>query len=132
MPHTVRRPVFFDPSSRRWQHVLRVTAVLTTIALVLMGSLAIAVLTDPGLPKLSLEVAKDYGRRASAPRYTVAAREARFQQARKALEEHLKTSLPPLPATPHGKFERIAFFVNWDDNSWVSLKRNVGQIDTLV
>ena len=127
-----RRPVFFDPSSRRWRQVLRVGTVVALITFILLGSVLVAVSINPGLPPLGLENTKDHSRRSNIPRVTVAAREARFENARKALEQHLRRSLPPLPIAPHGQFERIAFYVNWDDNSWVSLKRNVGNIDTLI
>src|SRR5882757_6768455 len=115
MPHSTRRPVFFDPSSRRWRQVLRVAVVVSVIVAVLLGSVLVAVSVNPGLPPLGLESGKEHVRRISAPRVTVAAREARFDVARKALDQHLKRSLPPLPVAPSGPFERIAFYVNWDD-----------------
>jgi peptidoglycan-N-acetylglucosamine deacetylase len=126
------RPVFFDPSAQRWKQVLCVALVALLVVSVLLGSVLIAISIRPGLPSLALESSRERSRHATGPSGTVAAREARFAQARKALDVHLKRSLPPLPTVPKGQFERIAFFVNWDDNSWVSLKRNVGNIDTLM
>jgi len=126
-----RHPVFFDPSAQRWKQVLRIGLVALLVICVLLGSVLIAISIRPGLPSLALESSKERSRHATGPSGTVAAREARFVQARKALDLHLKRSLPPIPTQPKGQFERIAFFVNWDDNSWVSLKRNVASIDTL-
>ncbi|MGE0115778.1 MAG: glycosyltransferase [Steroidobacteraceae bacterium] len=127
-----RRPVFFDPSARRWKQVLRVALVLLLVVSVLLGSVLVAISVRPGLPQLALQSGKERSRHATGPKATVAAREARFAVARKELVQNLKHSLPPVPVTPKGQFERVAFFVNWDDNSWVSLKRNVGNIDTLM
>jgi cellulose synthase/poly-beta-1,6-N-acetylglucosamine synthase-like glycosyltransferase/peptidoglycan/xylan/chitin deacetylase (PgdA/CDA1 family)/spore germination protein YaaH len=126
------RPVFFDPSARRWKQVWRITLVLLVAVSVLLGTVLIAVSIRPGLPQLALESSKERSVHAKGPRATVAVREARFAAARKALEQNLKRSLPPVPAVAKGKFERIAFFVNWDDNSWVSLKRNIGNLDVLM
>src|SRR5690242_8084895 len=114
------RPVFFDPSAQRWKQVLRVGLVALLVVSVLLGSVLIAISIRPGLPILTLESAKERGRHATGPSGTAAAREVRFVLARKELEQHLKRSLPPVPTVPKGQFERIAFFVNWDDNSWVS------------
>ncbi len=125
-------PVFFDPSAHRWRRVMRVVAVISAIATILLGSVMVAVSINPGLPPLGLVNTKQIGKRAEMSPALIAAREVRFDAARKALEQHLKKSLPPLPRMPHGKFEHVAFYVNWDDNSWVSLKRNLASIDTLI
>ena len=92
----------------------------------------VAISINPGLPPLGLASTKVIGKRAEMSIATIAAREVKFDAARKALEQHLKKSLPPIPVTPHGQFERVAFYVNWSDNSFVSLKRNLGNIDTLI
>ena len=131
MPNRSRNPIFFDPSSRRWQRVLRAGTVVSLIAMILLGSVLLAISINPGLPGLGLENSRAHTPRLT-PRVATAARDARFETAREALEQHLKNSLPVLPATPRSQFERIAFYVNWDDNSWVSLKHNVGNIDTLI
>src|SRR5689334_15850644 len=102
---TPQRPVFFDPSSRRWRQILRVAVVVSIIVAVLLGSVLVAVSINAGLPPLGLQSGKEHTRRANAPRVTVAAREARFEKARKALEQHLKSSLPAVPVAPRGKFE---------------------------
>src|SRR5262249_24118928 len=121
-----------DPSSQRWRHVLRIASVVSIVALVLLGSLATAIMVNPGLPTLSLAAAKEHLPRAPGSPAAVADRNARFARARARLEEHLKSSLPPQSVSASSKFERIAFYVNWDDNSWVSLKRNLDKIDTLM
>ena len=132
MPNQIRRPVFFDPSSQRWRRIWRLSLVVLVIAGILLGTVLVGIAVKPGLPHLTLESGTARKGHPNAPAGTTAAREARYLNARSALEQHQRRSLPPIPATPHDKFERIAFFVNWDDNSWVSLKRNVADIDTLV
>lgn len=132
MPRQGHRPVFFDPQARRWKQVLRIAMVALAVNGVLLGTVLIAISIRPGLPPLVLESSKERPAHGRGPHATVAVREARFNAARTALEQNLKNSLPPLPALARGRFERIAFFVNWDDNSWVSLKRNVGSLDGLM
>ena len=111
---------------------MRVVTVATLVVIILLGSVMVAISINPGLPPLGLANTKVFGKRAEMTPTTIAAREVRFEAARKALDQHLRKSLPPVPAVPRGEFERIAFYVNWDDNSWISLKRNVGNIDTLI
>ncbi|HEX2583728.1 MAG TPA: glycosyltransferase [Steroidobacteraceae bacterium] len=132
MPKHHQSPVFFDPTTHRWRRVMRMVTVAAVIVIILLGSVMVAVSINPGLPPLALDNTKVYGKRAEMTPATIAAREVKFEAARKALDQHLRKSLPPVPAVPRGQFERVAFYVNWDDNSWVSLKRNVGNIDTLI
>ncbi|MES1190257.1 MAG: glycosyltransferase [Steroidobacter sp.] len=132
MSNPRRSPVFFDPSAHRWRRVLRIATVGVIIVIILLASVMIAVSINPGLPPLALTNTRLTGKRADISPATAAAREVRFEAARKALEQHLRKSLPPIPKAPRGQFERVAFYVNWDDNSWVSLKRNLGNFDTLI
>lgn len=131
MSNLRKPPVFFDPSSARWRRVMRIVTVATAIVVMLLGSVMVAVSINPGLPPLGLAPTKAIGKRAEMTPTTIAAREVKFAAARKELEQHLKKSLPP-QSKPRGQFEKIAFYVNWDDNSFVSLKRNLANIDTLI
>ena len=60
-------------------------------------------------------------------------REHAFRRAESDLHGYLAASRrPPAVGGTKNRFERIAFFVNWDDNSLVSLRHNLPDIDTLV
>jgi len=133
MPQSSRRPVFFDPSAQRWRRVLRIAVVVSVAVIVILGTVAVGVIVSPGLPQLSLAVNHQGfsahprgGSRASAN-----PRESAFRAAQHDLKRYLASSLPIAPPKADHAFERIAFFVNWDDNSWVSLKRNLNDIDTI-
>ena len=127
------RPVFFDPSAKRWRHVLRVVAIAVLGIGLVLGAVTVGVLVNPELPKLGTGSAKNpHGHRGTGNRAFTNERDVKFRNAKKDLKEYLGKSLPPVPVTTASGFERIAFYVNWDDNSWVSLKRNLGDIDTLV
>src|SRR4051794_22467451 len=105
-------PIFFDPSFHRWRRVMRVVTVAIVAVVILLGAVMVAVSINPGLPPLGLDTTKVIGKRAEMTPAVIAAREVRFDAARKQLDQHLKRSLPPLPAIPRGEFERIAFYVN--------------------
>ena len=129
------RPVFFDPSARRWRHITRVAALLIGAVLVLLGTVIVGVIVSPGLPSFvpPNDNTSAFAHRAARARATTSVREAKFKAARSDLRNYLQKTLPPTTMAPTAsKFERIAFFVNWDDNSWVSLKRNLADVDTLV
>ncbi len=132
MANPRKPPVFFDPSLHRWRRVMHIVTVAVVIVVILLGSVMVAISINPGLPPLGLATTKTIIKRPEMSPATIAAQEVRFEIARKALDQHLKKSLPPIPKVPRGQFERVAFYVNWEDNSWVSLKRNLGNFDTLI
>jgi peptidoglycan-N-acetylglucosamine deacetylase len=132
MPQRQHQPIFFDPTKQRYRYSLRIAGILIVLVAVMLGAVLVAINIQPGMPQLGLQSAQERARHPAGPKGTIAAREARFAKAKQALQQNLQRSLPPLPERTNSRFERIAFFVNWDDNSWVSLKRNVGNIDSLI
>ena len=137
------KPIFYDPTARRWRLAKRIAIVAGAVLGVLMGALIVGILVNPVLPTLGLGLKSNphlpqahhlrpgTGRPGDAP----AARAGTTGPGRTAADprDYLAGTVGADAAQPvNGHFERIAFFVNWDDNSLVSLKRNVGSIDTLI
>ena len=150
-------PVFLDPSGRRWRRIRTgslVVGILTTaMLLVLAGTL----LFPPLLPRLDLgapttDPVPDRRVRSGAARPLSPRRERERRAARQRLFEQLRAhpAVPsrryaemPLPrgrgrvdspaaASTSGNPIVAGFYVNWDDNSLVSLRQHVDQLDWVV
>ncbi|PYS98689.1 MAG: polysaccharide deacetylase [Acidobacteria bacterium] len=149
-----RTPVFFDAKGRRSRFLtyagLAVTAVLTTFA----GLFIASVLINPFLPQLrlkptallpqrndiagivpehpllskkdaSLKQATDHAKREKQKRD-----EAKIEN--RARREMLAASEPGSATAPPAHPLAVGFYVNWDDSSLTSLKRNISQLDWVV
>src|SRR3954468_7150864 len=132
------RPVFYDPHQRRWRWVRRLGfGAAGAVSLTLLAVVA-TVLVNPALPALGLPTSLPQVHRLVPPRpeRPLRAAEKRYLDTRRALAEanaaarRERRDRTPAPS-PHPT-EFIAFFVNWDDTSFTSLKENVSHIDTLV
>ena len=140
------RPIFFDSTGRRWRRVRRVRLMLAGIVTVMIGALVLSILVNPFLPHLDLPPAKLLTRsadlRPKAPSFPITRRDQKaqhaqaelktaIQDAKKASQQPLKISQPvPLPSAARPL--AIGFYVNWDDSSYSSLKRNLTQLDWIV
>lgn len=153
------RPVFYDPHGRRWQRVRTIWLALAVIITILAAIFIASVLANPLLPRLnlrpvaSLPHATDAKPMPTAPPATP--REQKARRAERALRTALKTTrivparrpsqmaitpppvLPPAVQTPQPSASAIkplsiGFYVNWDDSSYPSLKRNLDQLDWVV
>ena len=139
-------PVFADPSGKRWR-VLRRTAlalgvVTTVITLALVGYL----LTPPALPQFSEGVRTARGL-AQLPKLVGTRRAREHEAERRRLLSSLERR-PGVPALRPGALpvvsvvsqrpaattgaEFAAFYVNWDDNAFASLRKHAEDIDWLV
>ena len=147
-------PVFFDPQGRRWRRVRRTWLSLAVIATVLAAIFICSVVINPALPRLSLRPVASLPHaedtKLKAPPLVATRREQRAQRAATALTRALqsakavscrkplqtKVSPPPaakrLPGAASLKPLAIGFYVNWDDSSYASLKRNLAQLDWVV
>jgi cellulose synthase/poly-beta-1,6-N-acetylglucosamine synthase-like glycosyltransferase/peptidoglycan/xylan/chitin deacetylase (PgdA/CDA1 family)/spore germination protein YaaH len=138
MHSDVRPPVFYDPHQRRSRWVTRIGRALGLLVSTLFLALVGAVLINPALPALGVPGSDKLPQRhhVAPPRPEQPTRylENRFRQSRGALQRTLSGErTTPLPAAPlpHGT-ELFAFFVNWDDTSFTSLKQQIAQVDVLV
>ncbi len=153
------RPVFLDPSGRRRRGLRWTVIALGVAATVLFLFIASGVIIAPVLPRLALTqtAADSLGRAprlpARKPARPISPRAERERLAsRKRLFEQLRDrpSTPSLRyaempiARPHQRPDRLlaarpvgdpivaGFYVNWDDNSLVSLRQHIDALDWVV
>ena len=132
------RPVFYDPHQRRWRWVRRLGFGVAAVLSLTLLALVAMVLVNPALPALGLPTGLPQAHRLVPPRpeRPLRAAEKRYLDTRRALAEAnadaRRARLERAPVASRHPTELIAFFVNWDDTSFTSLKQNVGRIDTLI
>ena len=139
-----RLPVFYDPAGGRRRNIRRVgwpSAVIITLVTVLFIA---SVLINPVLPRLNLRQLSGLPNttdfKPQAPELITNRSEQKALRAKEALErytKHQQCKKPlPLAAGSTGTSTRrplvSAFYVNWDDSSYQSLKRHVAQLDQLI
>ncbi|MDQ3820845.1 MAG: polysaccharide deacetylase family protein, partial [Acidobacteriota bacterium] len=161
MPYSADSPVFYDPAGRRWRRVRRTWMALAVLVTALVFISVISILVNPILPKLNLKQIEGLPRASDlkpdpAPAPTPqTVREMKYKRAKEELEQvEAKTkvvparrrSQPPVvpppaeppvvqmpaPGVPTTKPLSIAFYINWDDSSYASLKRNLNQLDWVI
>jgi cellulose synthase/poly-beta-1,6-N-acetylglucosamine synthase-like glycosyltransferase/peptidoglycan/xylan/chitin deacetylase (PgdA/CDA1 family)/spore germination protein YaaH len=134
-------PIFFDPAKKRWPRIkagaFLAASLLSVVLVVLVGS----VLLNPALQSLSLPSARFLPQRNHTapplPKATPTVLDARLAKLKRGLAKEIKKSkqatqaVPMPPDQPHTP-RAIGFFVNWDDASLSSLKKNIGNLDMLV
>ncbi len=131
------RPIFFDPTGRRWRHVRRARFLLAAVVTLLTAGLVLSIFVNPILPRLQLRSSSFLPHspdlKPKLPRLVVTRRQQKAQRAEQELKRALKTkpATTTTAATPATAL-RIGFFVNSDDSSYSSLKHNLGQLDWVV
>jgi spore germination protein YaaH len=130
-------PVFYDPHQRRWRWFTRLSQAVGIFASLAATAVVVTILINPVLPGLGLPpVAPLPQHRLLPPRPEPPPRlgERKLEASKRALHiERAKAKVPGRVAPPAPRAtELYAFFVNWDDTSFTSLKQNVGRIDVLV
>ena len=145
------RPIFIDHSGGRWRRIRRAALALgvitTALALVVVGSL---IFSPPIPPELPLAVANNLPiARATTGKRSAYTRIDRLRIAyRRKLAQAMKryggmpSSRAPeaIPALNVGTGARptrtnaivAGYYVNWDDNSFASLKRNYDKLDWVI
>ncbi len=136
-------PVFHDPGGRRWRRVRRAWLALSILVTALAVVFIASVLANPALPSFNLRP-----KRPDVPK-NPSERKARKAQAE--LQRALATTkyVPPgkrrshvpvvpapptvpAPIVPATRPLSVGFFVNWDESSYESLKRNLDHLDWVV
>jgi peptidoglycan-N-acetylglucosamine deacetylase len=150
-------PVFFDPKGRRWRRVRLCWSALAVLITALGATFVISVLVNPVLPRLGLRpisalphavdtklqpppILPTIRRAQTARRTEVALRRAlartRAVPSKRPSQMSVAPPSAPTTALPTGvtsvKPLAIGFYVNWDDSSYQSLKRNLAQLDWVV
>ena len=136
-----KRPVFFDPDNKRWPKVKAGAFLAAGLISAALFVLVATVLLNPALESLSLPSARFLPHPSHTsppvPLETAAATDARLSKLKRILAKEIKASRRhPQPARnvstqPYAN-KAIGFFVNWDDASLSSLKKNIGNLDILI
>ena len=132
-------PVFYDPHQRRWWWFTRLWRAIALAASLALIAVVVTILVNPALPGLGLPpVAPLPQHRLLPPRPERPPKlgERKLEASKRALRlerdrQRLSKPGPVPPPVPHPT-DLYAFFVNWDDTSFTSLKQNIGRIDVLV
>src|SRR6478735_9156678 len=143
------RPVFIDHSGRRWRRIRVAALVLgvatTLIALVLVASELIYPPMPPQLDLASLDARAVEKLRTKHPltqidRMRIVYRRKLAATMKKYGSPHASRRPEMVPVLNVGTGSRptrtdaivAGFFVNWDDNSFASLKRNYDKLDWVI
>ena len=139
-------PVFHDPAGRRWRRVRRLWLAVSVIATGLAVIFIVSVFANPVLPGFNLKELKP-----KAPKIPANPIERKAQKAQADLQRalaktkyvppgrrrsHIAVVPPPLtvpaPVAPTTRPLSVGFFVNWDESSYESLKRNMDHLDWVI
>ena len=116
------KQVFYDPTGRRSQVVRGITLTIVLAILGLTVAFFLSVLASPALPSIDLRIEDQFSPMAPD-------RPWRSDVEDTALDlKHRRTGTFDSPAAT----ERFAFFVNWDENSFISLRNHASDIDVLI
>ena len=148
-------PVFHDPEGRRWRRVRRTWFALAIIVTALAAIFIASVFANPVLPKFNLrQVASlpqslDLKPKALNVPANPSEQKARKSQAelqralastKKLMPGKRRSQIPieppppsiPAPTVPSSRPLSVGFYVNWDDSSYESLKRNLNHLDWVI
>ncbi|MGH9969386.1 MAG: glycosyltransferase [Pyrinomonadaceae bacterium] len=148
-------PVFYDPAGRRWRRVRRTWMALAILVTALAAIFIASVLVNPALPSFHLRPLASLPHRGDIkPKRPALPRNPSEQKARKAqaeLQRALATTaevmpakrraqiavIPPPPTIPapivsSSRPLSIGFYINWDESSYASLKRNLDHLDWVI
>ncbi len=146
MRNATPRSVFEDPSGRRWRIVRRIAIATGVVTSLLTLTVIAGVLLPPLLPGVNWTMAPVGPKR--PPRLITSEAERAQDQARRQLRRYrdglrvppsVRASRLPLVkwsggAKPKAAGEPIVagFYVNWDDNSLVSLRAHAAKLDWVI
>ncbi len=135
--------VFFDPTERRWRRFRRGVQAVSVALLLVLGVLIGTITVNPVLPNLPLSSLHTARRIQRLPPQQPKAStfgnktDNSTRPSNRVARDGANTRLsgvPPVTPTnaPTGSGEIIGFYVNWDDNSFTSLKENLSRLDKLI
>ncbi len=132
-------PIFYDAKASRWQKFTLITKVFFITLFIIFTTLSISIYINPTLPDLALSaIGKAEQKHHPAAKLTLETqtkKENTSKTNKSTLDKSTKTNNienkpTPLSNQPY-QSEMIAFFVNWDDTSFTSLKQSINSINTL-
>jgi cellulose synthase/poly-beta-1,6-N-acetylglucosamine synthase-like glycosyltransferase/peptidoglycan/xylan/chitin deacetylase (PgdA/CDA1 family)/spore germination protein YaaH len=146
--------VFYDPAGRRWKRVRRTWMALAIVVTSLTAILVASVLVNPALPSFNIRQVASLPNSADIkPKALPAPANPSQQKLKKAQVElqHALAATPrvvpakrrsqtpvvqppsvPAPVVPSSRPLSIGFYINWDESSYESLKRNLDHMDWVI
>jgi cellulose synthase/poly-beta-1,6-N-acetylglucosamine synthase-like glycosyltransferase/peptidoglycan/xylan/chitin deacetylase (PgdA/CDA1 family)/spore germination protein YaaH len=148
-------PVFHDPHGRRWRRVRRIWLAISIIVTALAAIFIASVLANPVLPNFRLKALASLPHsvdlKPKPPNLPANPSERKARKAQADLQHALATTryvapgkrrshvpvVPPpptvpAPVVPTTRPLSVGFFINWDESSYESLKRNLNHLDWVV
>ncbi|HEX6719649.1 MAG TPA: glycosyltransferase [Pyrinomonadaceae bacterium] len=148
-------PVFHDPEGRRWRRVRRIWLALSVLVTALAIIFIASVFANPVLPNFNLKPIASLPHSADlkpkVPNVPANPSERKATKAQAELQNALanvkyvlpgkrRSHLPvvpppptvPAPIVPTTRPLSVGFFINWDESSYESLKRNLDHMDWVV
>jgi len=147
-------PVFHDPDGRRWRRVRRLWLATSIIVTALAAIFIASVLANPVLPRLNLRqlavLPHTANLKPKPPDIPANPSERKARKAQVELQQALATTkyvpgkrgsripivpppvTPPAPIIPTTRPLSVGFYINWDESSYESLKRNLDHLDWVV
>jgi peptidoglycan-N-acetylglucosamine deacetylase len=148
-------PVFHDPQGRRWRRVRRIWLALSVLVTALAIVFIVSVFANPVLPSFNLRPIPNLPRttdlKPKPPNLPANPSEQKAKKAQVELQHALATTkyvvpakrrsrIPvvpapatvPAPVVPATRPLSVGFFINWDESSYESLKRNLDHLDWVV
>jgi cellulose synthase/poly-beta-1,6-N-acetylglucosamine synthase-like glycosyltransferase/peptidoglycan/xylan/chitin deacetylase (PgdA/CDA1 family)/spore germination protein YaaH len=144
MARNLNNPIFFDERRRRWWYSKRTLAILGAFLFTIFGFGISSIFFHPVLPSLNLEASvPQYGSAIRTPAPDTATPASQSTQSQDTVMQKLDAILkaPNLNANSAAMSSNklsssnskvIGFYVNWDENSLVSLKQNISKMDELI
>ncbi len=120
-------PIFYDPNRKRWRKFLAIVSITAELIFMLLGSIiSMMVLQE----KIS---SGDFQNGTSDPRQISGKSSDNSTPSPDGTVKNIfeAPSYLSSPSQNHRPLA-IAYFVNWDPNSYTSLKKNIGSIDILI
>ena len=148
-------PVFHDPHGRRWRRVRRVWLAISIIVTALAAIFIASVFANPVLPNFNLKALASLPHsvdlKPKPPNIPANPVERKARKAQAELQRALATTkyvapgkrrshiaaVPPpptvpAPIVPATRPLSVGFFINWDESSYESLKRNLDHLDWVI
>ncbi len=148
-------PVFHDPHGRRWRRVRRVWLAISIIVTALAAIFIASVFANPVLPNFNLRALASLPHsvdlKPKPPNIPANPVERKARKAQADLQRALATTkyvapgkrrshiaaVPPpptvpAPIVPATRPLSVGFFINWDESSYESLKRNLDHLDWVI
>jgi cellulose synthase/poly-beta-1,6-N-acetylglucosamine synthase-like glycosyltransferase/peptidoglycan/xylan/chitin deacetylase (PgdA/CDA1 family)/spore germination protein YaaH len=148
-------PVFHDPHGRRWRRVRRIWLAISIIVTALAAIFIASVFANPVLPNFNLKALASLPHsvdlKPKPPNIPANPSERKARKAQADLQRALATTkyvvpgkrrshiavIPPpptvpTPIVPATRPLSVGFFINWDESSYESLKRNLDHLDWVV